>query len=94
MSHEGSVRRKCDSCGQWNEGRPKYCIHCNDYLDHHIKREEAAQRRKAVAEAQAKVDFEAKSPTMKVLIRIGNLFEAVYLGIVGFIAWLLFWLGG
>jgi hypothetical protein len=69
-------------------------VHCGDYVDYHLKQEEAKERRQAVAKAQAKLDFEAKPPMMKLLIRVGNAFEAVYLGIVGFIAWLLFWLGG
>lgn len=94
MSEEGSIRRKCDSCGQWNVGRPKFCQHCENYLDRNVMEEEAAERRKAVAIAQAKMDFESKPPGIQFLIKIGNAFEAVYLGIVGFIAWFLFWLGG
>lgn len=91
---EGQIRRKCDSCGQWNTGRPKFCVHCDGYLDHRVRDEEKAARRKAVEQAQKQMEFEEKPKYLQVLIKIGRVVEAVYMAIIGAIAWFLFWMGG
>ena len=94
MSTNTNVKRKCDSCFEWVNGKPKMCPHCQNYLDHRVRENEQKLAQQEKVTAEKKEAFEAKPPIIRLFIQIGNVFEFIFISITGFIAWLLFWLGG
>lgn len=89
-----NVKRRCDSCHQWVEGTPRICPNCNDFLDHRVREKEEKEAEKAAKAARKQAEFESKSPIVQFFIRVGRVIEVIFLSITGFIAWLLFWIGG
>ncbi|MCB9235598.1 MAG: hypothetical protein H6581_28335 [Bacteroidia bacterium] len=89
-----NTKRKCDSCGEWNFGKPKFCQHCGDFLDHHEREIEQKEVAKSEAIAAEVAAFEAKTPVAKFFLRVGRFIYTIYMAIVSFIAWVIFWLAG
>lgn len=89
-----NIKRKCESCGEWVEGKPRICPLCNDFLDHRVRKDEEREAAKLKVIEAEKAAFESKSPAVKVIIKVGRVVYAIYMAIVSFIAWLLFWIGG
>lgn len=88
------VKRKCDSCGKWNEGRPKYCVHCEGYLDINEKRADQRALDQQLSKIKKQAEFESKAPFVRAIIRVGNFLEMIYISIISFIAWVVTWVAG
>ena len=88
------VERKCDSCGEWNTGKPRKCVHCGDFLDHRQEQEEKQEIEKKLKKLRDKAEFESKPLHMRIVLRVFMVLEFIFVTVVGGIAAFLFWLGG
>ncbi len=88
------VQRKCDYCGEWNEGKPRKCVHCGEYLDQRVEQEEKEEVDKTLKKLQKKAEFEAKPLYMRMVLRVFQALEFIFVTVIGGIAAFLFWLGG
>ena len=88
------VERKCDSCGEWNTGKPRKCVHCGDYLDHRQQQDEQQEVDKALKKLKEKAEFESKPWYMRIVLRVFMVLEFIFVTVIGGIAAFLFWLGG
>lgn len=88
------VERKCDSCGQWITGVHRLCPLCGAHVDHRVKENEEKEQREEEEIQRKKEEFLAKPPVTRFFLKVLKIVEFVYMSVIGFIAWLLFWLGG
>lgn len=88
------VERKCDSCGQWNSGRPRKCAHCGDYLDHWQRDAEREEVVTTLDKLREKAEFEAKPLPVRIALRVVQAIEFLFVTVIGGICAFLFWMGG
>ncbi len=88
------VERKCDTCGEWNKGIPRKCLHCGDFLDHRKRDEEKEEVDATLNKLRNRAEYETKPFYAKVLIRFFQALEFLFVTVIGGIAAFLFWLGG
>lgn len=88
------TKRKCDSCGQWIAGRPKFCPLCFDYVDLNEKREDLKEMEKQRVKEEKRAAFNSKPAHIRFFLTIGHAAEVVYVSIMSFIGWLLLWIAG
>lgn len=94
MAEPLKVERKCDSCGKWIQGIHRLCPLCGDHVDHRTREIEEKEQRAEEEVERKREEFLAKPPVTRFFLKILKIIELVYMSIIGFIAWLLFWLGG
>lgn len=78
----------------WTQGEAYFCMHCRAVLDPEREEAKLAIIKKLRAKREAIAAEQQLPPVKRSLRKIGRIFEAIYLSIVSFIAWLLFWLAG
>ncbi|MEM7036102.1 MAG: hypothetical protein AAF570_03910 [Bacteroidota bacterium] len=94
MGQIGTRKRRCEECHNWTVGNRYYCDHCGAVMDKRSR----DRRLKKIAELKAAREKRAAEnnlpPVRRFVAKFFRIVEAIYMGIIGFIAWLLFWLGG
>jgi hypothetical protein len=63
-------------------------------MDHRVREDEKKEIAKIEKKARKQAEFLMKPPLVRFFIQVGNVAETIFLAITGFVAWLLFWLGG
>lgn len=94
MARAKFSQRKCDSCGQWNQGNPKICEHCGKYVDLRMLENEKREEQELYEKAQKEYEISQKHPIIRFAYKIGRIAETVFIAVVTALASLIFWLGG
>lgn len=94
LAQKRNESRKCDHCGEWNEGTPEFCQFCGEYTNADHKRAAEKQTRKEEKKAADKAIFDSKPRIVRVFLRAWEILELTFVSIVSFFAWLIFWIAG
>ena len=94
MAKATSSERRCDSCGQWNQGKPKICEHCGKYVDLRMLESEKKEELETFQKAQKAYELSQKHPIIRFAYKVARIAETVFIAVVTALASLIFWLGG
>ena len=90
--------KKCPNCGKWSEWNNSLgdkCTFCKELLSPiELEQQEEKVGREEKQEKEWVFNYDANTPLhIKIYKQIGNAIYTVIMAIVGFITWLLLWLG-